>query len=304
MKKSICLLMSAVLLCISFTGCSSGNDKEKGNDAESTVSDLKITYDSHYSDMDESAVRTYEKLCNAVINHETEVKFNTSMLDDVNQLFYTSFPLYALVDGMEFLDDNTGVSIAYKYETEEHAKKVDEFKNAVNEIMNICDYGSVGDNQYLLNLYTYIASNVTIDNSVTTVMDTIINKRGISATISGMFEYLLLQADISASHIMNLDSNSIARMISMAEFHGCTYYFDPASEINENSGSGLVYFAMDSARATVSSNDEFVFTDKEKPEEIVDDTYDILSTCSSYTVEGNKVIADCKGNDDFEFTIN
>ncbi|MGN1420516.1 MAG: hypothetical protein ACI4XC_03245 [Eubacterium sp.] len=304
MKKSICLLMCAVLLCISITGCTTNGEKEKEDNTETAVSDIKITFDSHYSDMGDSAVRAYEKLCTAVINHETEIKFNTSMMEDVNQLFYTSFPLYVLVDGMEFLEDNTGVSITYKYESEEHTKKVNEFKNAVNEIMRTCGYGSVGNNQYVLNIYTYIASNVTIDNSVTTVMDTVINKRGISATISGMFEYLLLQADISASHIMNLDSNSIARMISMAEFNGGTYYFDPASEINENSGSGLVYFAMDSSRATVSSNDEFVFTDKTKPEEIDDNTYDMLATCTSYKVEGNKVIADCKGNDDFEFILN
>ncbi|MGN1328482.1 MAG: hypothetical protein ACI4V4_02155 [Eubacterium sp.] len=303
MKKSICIIMSMVLLCLSITGCSSENDK-KDSETVAPVGDLKITFDSHYSDMDESAVRAYEKLCNAVINHETELKFNTSMMDDVNQLFYTSFPLYALVDGMEFLDGNTGVSISYKYEAEEHTKKIDEFKNAVSEIMNVCAYGNVGNNQYVLNLYTYISSNVTIDNSVTTVMDTIINKKGISATISGMFEYFLLQADIPACHIMNLDSNSIARMISMAEFNGGTYYFDPASEINETSGSGLVYFAMDSERATVSSNDEFVFTDQTKPEEIVDDTYNMLSTCTSYTVEDNKVIADCKGNGDFEFLLN
>ncbi len=303
MKKSICILMCIALLCMSFTGCSS-EDNEKENETANAVGDLKITYDSHYRDMDESALRTYEKLCNAVINHESEVKFNTSMIDDVNQLFYTSFPLYALVEGMEFLDDNTGVSITYKYEADEHTEKIDEFKNAVNEIMNNCAYGNVGYNQYLLNLYTYISSNVTIDNSVTTVMDTIINKKGISATISGMFEYLLLQADISAYHIMNLDTNSIAKMISMAEFNGATFYFDPASEINETSGSGLVYFAMDSERATVSSNDEFVYTDKTNTEEIADDTYDALATCTSYTVEENKVIADCRGNDDFEFLLN
>lgn len=303
MKKTICLLVSVAILCLSFAGCSSG-DKGKENQESSPVTDIKITFDSHYSDMDESAVRTYEKLCNAVINHETEIKFNIALMDNVNQLFYTSFPLYALVDGMEYLDDNKGVSITYKYEAEEHAKRVDEFKAAVNDIMKECGYGTVGDNQYLLNLYTYIAKNIAVDNSVTTVMDTIISKKGISATISGMFEYLLLQRDIYASHIINLDSNSIAKMISMAEFKGGVYYFDPASEINETSGSGLVYFAMDSERATVSSNDEFAFTDQTKPEEIKDDTYFQLATCNSYTVKDNKVIADCKGGEDYEFTLN
>lgn len=302
MKKSICIVMCAVLFCSVLAGCSS-NNTDRDEDTDASVNDLKITVDAHYSDIDESAVRIYEKLCNAVIEHNSELKFNTAMIDDINQLFYTSFPLYALVDGMEFLDDKTGVSITYKYEEEEHAKKIDEFKAAVSSIMNECGYGEVSNSRYVLNLYTYISSNVTIDNSVTTVMDTVINKKGISASISGMFEYLLLQAGISACHIMNLDSNSIARMLSMAEFNGNVYYFDPASEISETKGKGLVYFAMNSERATFSSSDEFVFTDNTKPDEITDDSYSKLKTCTSYTVEENKLIADCKSNGSLEVTL-
>ncbi|MDD6728931.1 MAG: hypothetical protein PUE08_06920 [Eubacteriales bacterium] len=301
MKKSICILMCIAVLCSSFLGCSKEDESESVTPVE--VNDLKITVDAHYSDMDESAVRVYEKLCNAVINHETEIKFNTSLTDSVNQLFYTSFPLYALVDGVEYLEDKTGVSISYKYEAEEHQKKVDEFKTAVSEIMSKCSYGSVSANQYLLNLYTYIATNVTIDNTVTTVMDTIINKKGISASISGMFEYLLLQADISASHIINTDSASIARMLSMAEFNGGTFYFDPALEISENSGSGLMYFAMNTKRAVSSCGGSLAFTDNTEPDEIIDTAYSVLEKCTSYTVEGNEVIASCKGEDDFKFTL-
>lgn len=303
MKKTICFIMCAALLCSAFVGC--GNERESvSTDNEIKINDLKITADAHYSDMDESVMRIYEKLCTAVMNYEAEFKFNTAMTDDVNLLFYTSCPLYTLVEGMEYLDDNSGVSISYKYDEEEHTKKIDEFKEAVNEIMTECGYGSVGSNQYLLNLYTYISKTVTIDNSVTTVLDTVINKKGISASVSGMFEYLLLQADISASHIINNDSDSIARMLSMAEFNGCTYYFDPASEISETSGLGLMYFAMDSERAAASGSGSFMFTDNTEPEDVSDDTYSKLEKCTSYTVEGSEVTASCKGSDDFIFTLN
>lgn len=295
------MLMCVAVICASVSGCSTDDNESAENN--NVLNDLKITVDYHYSDTDDSTVRTYEKLCTAVMEHQSELKFNTAMTDDVSQLFYTSFPLYTLVEGMEFLDDNTGVSISYKYEQEEHLKKVNDFTAAVNGIMNECGYGTVSSSKYLLNLYTYIAQNVTIDNSVTTVMDTVINKCGISASISGMFEYLLLQAGISASHIMNLDSNSIARMLSMAEFNGGIYYFDPASEITETDGKGLTFFAMDSERATVSSNDEFVFTDKTQPDELTDNTYASLDTCTSYTLDGSTVTASCKGEEDFTFEL-
>ncbi len=45
-------------------------------------------------------------------------------------------------------------------------------------------------------------------------------KKGMNSTLSGLFEYLLLQNDIKASHLINLETNSIAKMISMAEFNG------------------------------------------------------------------------------------
>lgn len=303
MKKTICLALCAVILCSVFTSCSAGEEKENKDDSNQPVNELSITIDAHYSTVDESAIRVYEKLCEAVINYETEIKFNTSLTDDVTSLFYTSFPLYALVEGMDFLSDNTGVSISYKLEEEEHTKMVNAFKSAVSEIMNACGYRTVSDSRYLLNLYTYITTNVTIDNSVTTVMDTIINKRGISASVSGMFEYLLLQAGIPACHIMNLDSNSIGMMISMAEFNGGTYYFDPASEIGENQGRGLMFFAMDSERATFSSSDTFVFTDNNSADEIDDDTYSALENCTSYSVDGNTVTAVCRGSEDFTFEL-
>ena len=61
--------------------------------------------------LDESSIKAYEKLCNAVLNYKSEVKYNVSLSDDVNRLFYTSFPQYVLVDGIDFLNDNSGVKL-------------------------------------------------------------------------------------------------------------------------------------------------------------------------------------------------
>lgn len=303
MKKTLSIFLCLVILCSAFAGCSEKSKKDETKKATVVEQQLKNTYDSHYSDMDESVVRAYEKLCDAVVNHQQEVKFNTSMIDDINQLFYTSFPLYSLVDRIEFLDDKTGVAISYKYETEEHIKKVNKFNAAVNEIMTACKKDEASADEYLFNLYTYISSNVVIDNSVTTIMDTIISKKGISASISGMFEYLLLQADIPASHIINLNPNSVARMLSVASFGGEMYYFDISSEIEKTSGKGLKYFAMNTKRATFSKNDDFAYTDQTSVEKLENDDYSKLKNCNSFEKKENKVVAHCKDSKDFKFDL-
>lgn len=302
MKKAISLILSAAFVCSLFAACSDKSVNEDGNNKPSENNiELKITTDAHYSSLDESSIKAYEKLCNAVLNYKSEVKYNVSLSDDVNRLFYTSFPQYVLVDGIDFLNDNSGVKITYANDKETQNAKLKEFNADISKIMNKCGYGKVGKDEYLLNVYSYIASNFKVDNSVTTVFDTVLQGKGMSSTLSGLFEYLLLQNDINASHLINVDSNSIAKMISLADFKGQKYFFDVTSELEDNSGKALKYFAMDTKRAQTGSG--FMFTDNSSPDEIDDETFSKLSTSSSYEISGSKVIVDIKGNDDFEFNL-
>ena len=214
MKKAISLILSAAFVCSLFAACSDKSVNEDGNNKSSENNiELKITTDAHYSSLDESSIKAYEKLCNAVLNYKSEVKYNVSLSDDVNRLFYTSFPQYVIVDGIDFLNDNSGVKITYANDKETQNAKLKEFNADISKIMNKCGYGKVGKDEYLLNVYSYIASNFKVDNSVTTVFDTVLQGKGMSSTLSGLFEYLLLQNDINASHLINVDSNSIAKMI-------------------------------------------------------------------------------------------
>ena len=303
MKKAISLFLCAVVICTAFSACSDKNSGNNKTDSENTENiELKITTDAHYSSLDESSIRAYEKLCNAVLNYDSEVKFNTGLTDDVNQLFYTSFPQYILVDGIDFLDDNSGVTITYANDKETQNAKLKKFNDAISSIMNSCGYGKVSKNEYLFNVYTYITQNFTIDNSVTTVFDTAIQKKGMNSTLSGLFEYLLLQDDIKASHLINIDSQSIAKMISLADFNGKKYFFDVTNEIEDNDGKALKYFAMDTARAQ-SSSQGFKFTDNTPADAIKDSTYSKLGYSTSYTVKSSKVTVSLKGNDTFEFNL-
>lgn len=302
MKKAISLILSAAFICSVFAACSdkSANEQTDNTSSQSNI-ELKITTDAHYASLDKSSIKAYEKLCNAVLNYESEVKYNVSLSDDVNRLFYTSFPQYVLVEGIDFLDDNSGVKITYANDKETQESKLKEFNADISKIMNKCGYGKVSKDEYLLNVYSYITKNFKVDNSVTTVFDTVLQGKGMSSTLSGLFEYLLLQNDINASHLINVDTTSIAKMISLADFKGQKYFFDVTSELEDNSGKALKYFAMDTKRAQTGSG--FMFTDNSSPDEIDDDTFSKLSTSSSYKIENSKVVVDVKGTEDFEFDL-
>ncbi|MDE6470973.1 MAG: hypothetical protein K2L19_08150 [Eubacterium sp.] len=158
MKKAISLLLSIILIMSAFTACTKGDSNDSDNNQTSSdigIEQVKFTIDSHYENIDESAVRAYEKVCSAVINGEKEVKFNTSLLDDVHDLFYTSFPLFSLVESIQILPDSSGISLTYKNPDEEHKTIVSGFLNKINEIMAQCQYGKVSTDRYIL-IYIHI----------------------------------------------------------------------------------------------------------------------------------------------------
>lgn len=293
MKKIISLFLALVLVAAAFSGCSKS---EKQNEPE-TENTVKITVDTHYSDFDESAVSAYEKLCNAVINGEEEVKFNTSLVDDVNQLYYTGFPLYALVDSLEFSSDNTGYIIKYKNSKEEHIALVKEFNDKILSIMDSCEYGKVSTNTYIFNVYTYITQNFTADSTVLTAYDALLQNKGYSSAINSLFEYLVLQGGGKASHAMG---NVGASIVSLVQFNGTWYYFDPYNEIVENQGKALKYFAMsDSSMKTTYS-----YTDGEAVGETGDGSFNELRQSQSFTVDGSKVSVTCQDSTTFDFQLN
>lgn len=293
MKKLISVFLAFVLVATVFSACSKSEEQPE-KETEKTV---KITMDSHYSDYDESAVSAYEKLCNAVINGEEEVKFNTRLLDDVNQLYYTCFPLYALVDNFQFTEDNTGYTIKYKNSKEEHIALVKEFNDKIISIMDECGYGKVSVNTYVFNVYNYITKNFTADSTVLTAYDALIQGKGYSSAINALFEYLVLQGGGKASHAMG---NVGASIVSLVQFNGEWYYFDPYSEIQDNQGKALKYFAMSDSSMKTS----YSYTDGEAIGEIGDGAYDKLRQSASFTVDGSKVSVTCQDGETFELELN
>lgn len=283
MKKIISIVLCVFVVLCMFVGCSAG--EENNND----TADSKITYtiDAHNSYINQSAVRAYETLCSAVVNGESEALFNTALLDDVNRLFYSDFPLSCLVSRLDFNDNNSGVSITYANGAEEHLKAVDAFNQKVSEILASCGYGKVNNNTLIVNLYSYITKNTEITSKCNYSYDVIMNSKGYSFSFANALSYLLNQAGIKASIVNSTNENGICHMVE-TEFKGSKYIFIPFYEAKDNGGEALSSFALDYSEIAAlgftdvkySNGDGVVFDD-------ADVKFSEFRNSVSYSVENN-----------------
>ncbi|MDE5973244.1 MAG: hypothetical protein K2G73_01090 [Eubacterium sp.] len=280
MKKIISVFISICIVATVFAGCTKDKTDEQADN-------LPITFDSHYANYDASAMSAYENLCNAVIKGEEEVKYNIRMLDSVNQLYYTGFPLNALVESIDIMPDSSGVKITYKNDIETHLELVAEFNARVNEILEACGYGSVNSSRFVFNVYDYIIKNFKVDNSVVNTYDVILQGKGIKSAVNSVFEYLVLCGGGKASHAVSYDNTP--DMISLVNFNNDWYYFDPASEIENNSGKALKYFGMNDKRIAAYISGQLEYTDGMPVGTVTDDKYGKLENSSSYEAKNDEI---------------
>lgn len=280
MKKIISVFISICIVVTVFAGCS----KDK---ADEQVHNLPITYDSHYADYDTSAMSAYENLCNAVIKGEEEVKYNIRMLDSVNQLYYTGFPLNALVESIDIMPDSSGVKITYKNDIEAHLQLVADFNARVNEILTACGLGTVDNSRFVFNVYDYIIRNFEIDNSVVNAYDVIMQGKGVKSAVNSVFEYLVLCGGGKASHAVSYDNTP--NMISLVNFNNDWYFFDPASEIEDNAGKALKYFGMNDKRIAAYISGQLEYTDGMPVGTVADGKYSKLENSSSYEAKNDEI---------------
>lgn len=286
MKKTFSILLCCVLVCLTFFGCSdSGKDKSGSN------TDLKFTYDSAYTSMDESSVSAYEALCTAIVNGEDSARLNLSMLDDVFRLYYTSFPLSALVDKLEESEDGSGLTITYKFSKDEHLEKVAAFEAKVKEIEEYCYNSTVNKNIYAIRLYNYVASSIKeSENASITCYDSIMTGEGTANSYANMFEYLLLQADIPAYHILATDNGGAAWSLSQAELNGKLFYFDMMTEHYMTGGQQLQYFGMTSEDVANEGLIDMTYTDSSVAYDADSLDYDICRSCKGWEIDGAKLL--------------
>lgn len=234
MKKIISVLAALAVISSVFAGCTSS----KVNDYT-----LKITYDSHYSDYSEDVYTDYEKLYQAVINGESTVSVNGDNVDALNTLFYTGCPLSDLVTSMSLTSSGDSIRLKYAQSQSSHKELVEEFTKETAEILYECGYETEPVKEVLLNIYTYVSSNITQNDEITSAYDTIISKSGSSSGYQAAFQFLVQQAGFDASRVYGVASTG-ARFFTEVVVDGEAYYFDPCEENNYSEGKGLCYFGM------------------------------------------------------------
>lgn len=290
MKKIICILLSVVTAVVMFSACSA--DKEAKS--ENADFSLKFTWDSHYSDVSEGAKTAYENAAQAIVNGDDSVSYSSQISDEVTSLLYTSFPLISLVDSIDTASGGNSVTITYKNDKEKHAELVSAFSNKVQEIMEQCGYGSVSSNEYVVNVYHYVATNVAYDSDVTDTYSAITTGKGMSAAISGMFEYLLLQGGVEASHMVGKDAAGTPWFFSQCKLGDTWYNFDIAAECAMNDGNGLTGFAMtDKEIISTGVQKGFTYSDQSEPSavDMKENKYSVLRTCQSFEIKSDVITA-------------
>jgi hypothetical protein len=298
-KKFLAVVMSIIMVAVIFCGCSS-NDSE----SENSQVNIKYTYDSVYSNYDTSTVDAYEQICDAVVKGEESVRVNVGMLDDVKQLIYTSFPLYNLIDDIVVNSDNSGVTIKYTQDSESHLNSVNAFMDKIAEIQDTCGNGTVSDGEYVVNVYSYVASHIneSTDSSLTSY-DAIMNDEGTSYTYSNMFEYLLEQSDIPAYHIITVGSANSSGGISCVQINDNLYYFDVMSEYKENGGTLLHYFGMTSEEVNNNGQTTMLLSNQQSAPDASDLTFDVLRESKSWEIKDDSLLVTVNNDDVVEIAL-
>lgn len=298
MKKILSVVLAISLAATLFCACSKSNSS---NDTPQTADfSLKYTYDTVYYDYDSSIFHAYEEVCKAVINRDSDVRVNTGYFNKVQQLLYTSFPLNALVQKYSVKDDDSGISISYNYEQAEHVEKVNLFNKKILEIEKACNISTASNEEYVINVYHYISSHIKQSKNVAiNSFDTVLKGEGSSFSYANVFEYLLLQNDIDAYHIIGADASDVSWGLSAAALDNKVYYFDPMTEFLNNGGKSLYYFGMTDADLKSEGIKSVKFSNNGVPSPVNDkrfaacrkcEKWEIKNRCLLVTVNGGKIV--------------
>ena len=287
MKKYISVILCFVLLSLSFLSCS--KSAQDGNSA--TVMDtLSYTYDSAYA-FDDITVRAFEGLCEAVVHGNEEVRINPSAFENTLQLFYTSFPLNALVENIEATDG------AYKITFRNSETAHSDTLKFIEKVHNVYPNTEESDAVKLVKIYNKIASSIKpSDNSAISCYETIMTGEGTSFSYSNMFEYVLQQNGIKAYHILCEKKDGSSKAISAAELGGEIYYFDVFAEYEDNGGKLLRYFGMTSEDVKSTGIKSTIYTNREAAAQASDLRFEALRDCASWEIKDENLSVTDKNN--------
>lgn len=278
MRKIISVMTLLCLLCGMMNACAASNPKKE-------ESLLVLSYDSTYS-MDASVVRAYEQLCQAVLAGEKEVRISAALRDDALRLFYTSFPLSAIVKDVVVKEDNSGIELQYQ---KKHASMVADFEKKIEDILAECQQNAGTNTAFAVNAYHYVASHIQ-QGAQHTCYAALTENSGDSFAYAALFEYLLQQKGIPAYHILGADAAGNPWGLSMAELNGEVYYFDVMSEYDDNGGELLRYFGMTTEDVIENGIKTLQLTNQKTPQDASDMLFEACRFCRSWELQGNRLL--------------
>lgn len=298
MKKILSFILCLALVAGVFYGCSSDKKGEENN------LKLSFTYDSAYKNYDESVIRAYQTVCKAIVNYDDEVRINVGMRERIQQLLYTSFPLIDLVDKLEEKKDGSGLSVTYKNDEATHKQNIADFEKIICDIQTQCKMGQVSKTEYVIRVYNYVSSHITVSDDMTvSTYQTIVGGKGTSFTYANLFEYLLLQSDIEAFHVLGEDASKTGWGLSGAVIDSNFYYFDVMSEFYANKGTQLLYFGMTSDDVKNEGLRNLMYSDKTKAADASELEFDVCRQCVSWKIADNKLLITRADNKTVEIEI-
>ncbi len=301
MKKVIALLLSIMLTVSFFSGCSKDNAKK---DEKTSAYELSYVYDYAYNNLDGSIKDAYVSLCEAVVNYQSELKVNTGIVNNAYDLFNTSFPLSFLVSNFSYLEDGTGIAIKYAKSETEHKQIVKAFNDKAKEYMDKCFEGTNNKAVYAIRAYNLTASTVVTERSVNlNCYDAFVNGRGNENTIFKMFEFLLLQADIPAYHIIASGVDSAPCYLTLAEIGENYYYFDMFGEKALTNGEGIKMFGLNYDELSDYGISEPLTYTQNTPPNSFDTKFDVCRKAVSWELNGTALDIMTDEGDSVQITL-
>lgn len=303
MKRIISVVISTLLIVALLSACG-GKNEDKTTTSAAQERSLKYSYDAAYAGTDQSAVKAFESICDAVLHYQASVRMNTGLLEDALQLFYTSFPLSSLVKDIQNSEDGSGITILYQKQEAEHKKAVSDFQQKIFAIYDECMKGTTNKTLYAIRAYHYVAEHIQESDDISVrVLDTVINGKGTSFSYANLFEYLLQQADIPAYHVLGSDLSGKGWGLSCAELDGELYYFDMMSEHYANEGAQLVFFGMTSEDVKNEGLLDLQFTNRQKATDASDMRFDMCRRCSEWEIDGANLVIHTKGDEHIQIAL-
>ncbi len=208
----------------------------------------------------------YNKFVSAVIDRASAVSVpNREDYENIRFAIGEYFPFSSLIENFRYSAIDMAVLIDYKYDAEEHNKKISDFKAEIENIFTECVDKKDDSIIAAVSLYNWISRNITIsaspriENTVSSgiaqaetsqtgvvsndIYSTLLTKKGSEKSAAALYGFFLKQLGIDSKVVGGWSGDSF-RTWNIVCLNKKWYHCDIYSEQKATNGEGLYYFGM------------------------------------------------------------